>query len=33
MTRLLVVTTLYPNQVQFRHGIFVEARLRKLLQI
>ena len=32
MTRLLVITTLYPNRVQFRHGIFVEARLRKLLQ-
>lgn len=32
MTRLLVVTTLYPNAVQFRHGIFVEARLRRLLE-
>lgn len=31
MTELLVVTTLYPNQIQFRHGIFVEARLRRLL--
>ena len=31
MGKLLVATTLYPNQVQFRHGIFVEARLRRLL--
>jgi len=31
MTNLLIVTTLYPNAVQFRHGIFVEARLRRLL--
>ena len=29
---LLVVTTLYPNAVQYRHGIFVETRLRYLLQ-
>jgi glycosyltransferase involved in cell wall biosynthesis len=32
MINLLVITTLYPNQIQFRHGIFVEARLRRLLQ-
>ena len=31
MSKLLVATTLYPNAVQFRHGIFVEARLRRLL--
>ena len=31
MTNLLLVTTLYPNEVQFRHGIFVEARLRHLI--
>ncbi len=31
MMRLLVVTTLYPNEVQPRHGIFVETRLRQLL--
>ena len=29
---LLVVTTLYPNKVQIRHGIFVETRLRQLVQ-
>lgn len=29
---LLVVTTLYPNEVQFRHGIFVETRLRHLVE-
>lgn len=28
----LVVTTLYPNQIQFRHGVFVETRIRHLLQ-
>ena len=28
--KLLVVTTLYPNSVQPRHGIFVETRLRQL---
>lgn len=28
---LLVITTLYPNKVQYRHGIFVETRLRYLL--
>ena len=33
MGKLLVATTLYPNQVQFRHGIFVEARLRRLLAV
>lgn len=27
---ILVVTTLYPNQIQFRHGIFVETRIRHL---
>jgi glycosyltransferase involved in cell wall biosynthesis len=27
---ILVVTTLYPNQVQFRHGIFVETRIKHL---
>ena len=31
MTNLLVITTLYPNREQFRHGIFVETRLRKLV--
>ena len=31
MIRLLTVTTLYPNAVEFRHGIFVETRLRALL--
>lgn len=30
--KALVVTTLYPNAVQFRHGVFVETRLRHLLQ-
>ncbi len=29
--RLLVITTLYPNAVQQRHGIFVETRLRQLM--
>lgn len=28
----LVVTTLYPNQVQFRHGVFVETRITHLSQ-
>ncbi|MBV1889006.1 MAG: glycosyltransferase family 4 protein [Proteobacteria bacterium] len=28
---LLVITTLYPNKIQYRHGIFVETRLRYLL--
>ncbi len=31
MINLLVITTLYPNRVQTRHGIFVETRLQKLL--
>jgi glycosyltransferase involved in cell wall biosynthesis len=31
MIRLLLITTLYPNAVQQRHGIFVETRLRQLL--
>ena len=31
MVNLLVVTTLYPNSVQHRHGIFVETRLKKIL--
>lgn len=29
-TKVLVVTTLYPNSIQFRHGIFVENRIRYL---
>ena len=29
--KLLTFTTLYPNSVQIRHGIFVEQRLRHLL--
>lgn len=34
MSRLniLVFSTLYPNQIQFRHGIFVETRIRHLKQ-
>ncbi|MDD2759161.1 MAG: glycosyltransferase family 4 protein [Methylomonas sp.] len=28
----LVVTTLYPNQVQFRHGVFIETRMKYLGQ-
>jgi teichuronic acid biosynthesis glycosyltransferase TuaC len=31
LCRLLVITTLYPNPVFARHGIFVETRLRQLL--
>lgn len=27
---ILAVTTLYPNKIQFRHGVFVETRLKKL---
>jgi glycosyltransferase involved in cell wall biosynthesis len=27
---ILVITTLYPNETQFRHGIFIETRLREL---
>lgn len=30
--RLLTFSTLYPNEVQPRHGIFVETRLRQLLK-
>jgi len=30
--KILTFTTLYPNNIQQRHGIFVEQRLRKLLQ-
>ena len=31
MTELLVITSLYPNNVEARHGIFVETRLRHLV--
>lgn len=31
MIRLLVITTLYPNHSQFRHGIFVENRVKSLV--
>ena len=31
MHEILVITTLYPNSAQERHGIFVETRLRHLL--
>jgi teichuronic acid biosynthesis glycosyltransferase TuaC len=31
MTELLVITSLYPNNVEARHGIFVETRLRHLI--
>jgi teichuronic acid biosynthesis glycosyltransferase TuaC len=27
---ILVLTTLYPNSIQFRHGIFVETRVKQL---
>lgn len=30
--RILLFSTLYPNAIQTRHGIFVEQRMRKLLQ-
>ena len=30
--RMLVFTTLYPNAIQARHGVFVEERLRHLLE-
>lgn len=30
--KILTYTTLYPNDVQFRHGIFTEQRLRHLLE-
>jgi len=33
MIRILTFTTLFPNDVQPRHGIFVEQRLRKLLDL
>jgi len=29
---VLTVTTLYPNEKQFRHGVFIETRLRHLVQ-
>jgi len=29
---ILTVTTLYPNEKQFRHGVFIETRLRHLVQ-
>lgn len=29
---ILVITTLYPNQIQFRHGVFVETRINHLRQ-
>ena len=32
MIKLLVISTLYPNAVQGRHGIFVETRLRRLIE-
>lgn len=32
MNTLLVLTTLYPNSVNPRHGIFIETRLRKLIE-
>ncbi|MGH8547131.1 MAG: glycosyltransferase family 4 protein [Methylococcales bacterium] len=31
--RILTFTTLYPNNIQKRHGIFVEQRVRKLLAL
>lgn len=31
MIDILVITTLYPNQNQFRHGIFVENRIKSLV--
>lgn len=31
MNSLLVLTTLYPNSVKPRHGIFIETRLKKLI--
>lgn len=31
--KILVFSTLYPNSMQSRHGIFVEQRLRKLLAL
>lgn len=32
MVNLLVITTLFPNKMQPRHGIFVETRVRKLTE-
>ncbi len=32
MLNLLVITTLFPNCIQHRHGIFVETRLNKILE-
>ena len=32
MLNLLVITTLFPNSIQHRHGIFVETRLNKILE-
>jgi glycosyltransferase involved in cell wall biosynthesis len=29
---ILVITTLYPNTIQFRHGVFVETRIKDLLK-
>lgn len=29
-TDIVVITTLYPNKIQFRHGIFIETRIKKL---
>jgi len=29
---ILTITTLYPNKKQFRHGVFIETRLRHLIQ-
>lgn len=32
MINLLVITTLFPNSIQHRHGIFVETRIKKILE-
>lgn len=32
MINLLVITTLFPNSIQHRHGIFIETRLNKILE-
>ena len=29
---ILTITTLYPNEKQFRHGVFIETRLRHLVE-
>ncbi len=29
---ILTITTLYPNKKQFRHGVFIETRLRHLIE-